>query len=235
MQKGMSSCHMRRYLILLVLTLILLCKNVEDPINNQTSKKKYFTCFPMPSFSFTDSPCHKIQQAYLTPSSYPQDLGFLLMLQQYAMTSQKQTSTHSMTSHRRFERHSLSSTSSSLSSPTSSPTCLPTSTPKFFHDLLLNDKLQTIQAARSALTPPEWSKRQQGHRQGVQRQRYPADKTDKLVKRYQESRYVTRDEMDQLADETGLTRQQVKVWFQNCRLKERKRTSKLTKMIPSHN
>ena len=184
----------------------------------------------MSSFSFTDSPCHKIQEAYLTPTttSYSQDLGFLLMLQQYAMTSQ-----HSMTS--RFERHSLSSTSSSLSSPTSSPTCLPTSTPKFFHDLLLNDKLQTIKAARSALTPPEWSKRQQGHRQGVQRQRYPADKTDKLVKRYQESRYVTRDEMDQLADETGLTRQQVKVWFQNCRLKERKRTSKLTKMIPSHN
>ena len=37
--KGMSSCHMRRCLILLVLTLILLCKNVEDPINNQTLKR----------------------------------------------------------------------------------------------------------------------------------------------------------------------------------------------------
>ena len=92
----------------------------------------------------------------------------------------------------------------------------------------VNDKLQTIQAARSALTPPEWSKRQQGHRQGVQRQRYPADKTAQLLKRYRESRYVTREEMDQLAEETGLTRQQVKVWFQNCRLKERKQTLKIT-------
>jgi hypothetical protein len=132
------------------------------------------------------------------------DLNFLLFLhhQRDVLTSQQRHSDN-------LRRHSV--TSSPSMSPINSPSFLPSTTPRFFNDIILNDKLQTIQAARSALTPPEWSKRQQGHRQGVQRQRYPADKTAQLLKRYRESRYVTREEMDQLAEETGLTRQQVKL------------------------
>ena len=96
------------------------------------------------------------------------------------------------------------------SSPSTSPSALSTSpTPKFFSDLFLNEKLVQIQVARTALTPPDWSKRQQGHRAGVQRQRYSADKTGKLMQRYNESKYVTREEMEALADETGLSKQQV--------------------------
>jgi hypothetical protein len=70
-------------------------------------------------------------------------------------------------------------------------------------------QLEQIRAAKSALTPPEWSKRQQGHRAGVPRPRYPKEKTAILMQRYQVSKYISRKEIVTLADETGLTAQQV--------------------------
>ncbi len=162
------------------------------------------------TFSLSDSVVNVIKDERpphcdVFPSQNASDLNFLLFLHQ---NYQRDVLASQQRHNDNLRRHSV--TSSPSMSPISSPSFLPSTTPRFFNDLILNDKLQTIQAARSALTPPEWSKRQQGHRQGVQRQRYPADKTAQLVKRYRESRYVTREEMDQLAEETGLTRQQVK-------------------------
>lgn len=50
-----------------------------------------------------------------------------------------------------------------------------------FQDLVQTNELAKIHKARSALEPPEWSKRQQGHRRGMARTMYSKEKKALLV------------------------------------------------------
>ena len=93
-------------------------------------------------------------------------------------------------------------------------------------------QLRDIEAERELLRPPAWSQRQHPHLQQQQqhhvlhpvlRRRYTKHQTDVLAEKYRVSRYVSREEMCELATDTGLTMLQVKIWFQNKRLKERKK------------
>ena len=88
--------------------------------------------------------------------------------------------------------------------------------------------LHQIQLARLQLLPPAWSQRQQKCKQTAdvnKSRKYEKIQTDFLLQKYQEKPYVTREEMIQLSNRTGLTSQQVKIWFQNRRLKDRKMLS----------
>ncbi|QQP50851.1 Uncharacterized protein FKW44_011992 [Caligus rogercresseyi] len=80
--------------------------------------------------------------------------------------------------------------------------------------------------------PPHWSQKQQGHEAGVLRRRYTPEQTRILMDKYKESRYVPRPEMAVLAEATGLTMLQVKIWFQNRRLKDRKKLQKTSRQRP---
>ncbi len=92
-----------------------------------------------------------------------------------------------------------------------------------------------LEAERARLQPPSWTQRQQPQQQQFpscligtispqgRRRRYTEAQTCALQRTYAECKYVTREEMLRLAGKIGLTALQVKIWFQNKRLKDRKR------------
>lgn len=80
---------------------------------------------------------------------------------------------------------------------------------------------QQLQLAKIQLLPPTWSQKQQNSTK--KSRKYSVDQTDILVQRYQKSPYINRQEMSDLAECTGLSMLQVKIWFQNRRLKDRKK------------
>lgn len=89
------------------------------------------------------------------------------------------------------------------------------------------------QQERARLQPPSWTQRQQVSCGGIgggisellsaERKRYSEEQTRLLWTTYRVSKYVSREDMVTLAEESGLTSMQVKIWFQNRRLKDRKR------------
>nr|XP_040567966.1 homeobox protein ceh-28-like [Lepeophtheirus salmonis] len=88
------------------------------------------------------------------------------------------------------------------------------------------------QPQQPVIMPPHWSQKQQGHETGVLRRRYTTEQTNVLMEKYKKSRYVPRQEMAVLASATGLTMLQVKIWFQNRRLKDRKKMQKSRSQSP---
>ena len=100
-------------------------------------------------------------------------------------------------------------------------------------------ELQRIYYARNQLKPPAWSQRQHrktGYEAGINLEfpddnfsrknpkRYSTRQTEVLLAEYQQNQYVSREKMEALANKTNLSMLQVKIWFQNRRLKERKRS-----------
>ena len=91
--------------------------------------------------------------------------------------------------------------------------------------------LHQIQIARMQLLPPAWSQKQQNRigngysneESSKKNRKYSKDQTQILHAKYLQKPYVNREEMHQLSIETGLSMLQVKIWFQNRRLKDRKR------------
>ena len=79
---------------------------------------------------------------------------------------------------------------------------------------------QQLQLAKIQLMPPSWSQKQQ--MSSKKSRKYSAVQTEILVRRYEKSPYINRQEMSELAATTDLTMLQVKIWFQNRRLKARK-------------
>ncbi len=61
------------------------------------------------------------------------------------------------------------------------------------------------------------------------RSRYSPRQVLLLRARYESSRHLNRQQMSELATDTGLTTQQVKVWFQNRRLADKKRKKPVDK------
>ncbi len=82
--------------------------------------------------------------------------------------------------------------------------------------------LHQIHVAKLQLSPPAWSQRQQTKKVCNGTRKYSQDQTEVLTLKYSEKRYVNREEMQELSFKTGLSMLQVKIWFQNRRLKERK-------------
>ena len=94
--------------------------------------------------------------------------------------------------------------------------------------------LQQIQLARLQLLPPAWSQRQQSNasaslekNSSSSKRKYDKGQTEILLRKYKARPYVTREEMSELSNQTCLSMHQVKIWFQNRRLKDRKRFQKL--------
>ena len=79
---------------------------------------------------------------------------------------------------------------------------------------------QQLQLAKIQLMPPSWSQKQQ--KQASKSRKYSTAQTEILTKRYEKSPYINRQEMSELAAKTDLSMLQVKIWFQNRRLKARK-------------
>ena len=87
--------------------------------------------------------------------------------------------------------------------------------------------LHQIKLAQLQLRPPAWSQKQQfrnSNSNSVEKKsrKYTEDQIAILVTRYQASKYVPREDMAKLSAQTGLSMLQVKIWFQNRRLKDRK-------------
>ena len=82
--------------------------------------------------------------------------------------------------------------------------------------------LQQIHMARLQLLPPAWSQKQQFKDGAKKSKKYSKTQTQILHSYYQQKPYVNRDEMALLSEETGLSMLQVKIWYQNRRLKDRK-------------
>lgn len=79
---------------------------------------------------------------------------------------------------------------------------------------------QQLQLAKIQLMPPSWSQKQQ--KQASKSRKYSSEQTEILTRRYEKSPYINRQEMSELAAKTDLSMLQVKIWFQNRRLKARK-------------
>lgn len=89
--------------------------------------------------------------------------------------------------------------------------------------------LHQIQMAKMQLSPPAWAQRQQTrsfNSSEIKSRKYTKSQTAILLAKYSQRTYVSREEMHDLSLQTGLTMLQVKIWFQNRRLKDRKSTSK---------
>ena len=82
--------------------------------------------------------------------------------------------------------------------------------------------LQQIHMARLQLLPPAWSQKQQFKDGNQKTRKYTKQQTSLLHSYYKQKPYVNREEMAILSKETGLTMLQVKIWYQNRRLKDRK-------------
>ena len=82
--------------------------------------------------------------------------------------------------------------------------------------------LQQIQMARLQLLPPAWSQKQQFKEGSKKPKKYSKEQTQILHFHYKLKPYVNREEMALLSEETGLSMLQVKIWYQNRRLKDRK-------------
>ena len=61
---------------------------------------------------------------------------------------------------------------------------------------------------------------------GILKRRYTKRQIEILDEKYRVCAYLNREEMSGLAAKTGLTMIQVKIWFQNRRLKDRKKINK---------
>lgn len=130
----------------------------------------------------------------------------------------------------RPEQKTCGSISPSRNSITSSPRSSTSSSEDEFEPnpleiYLKSIALQQIQIAKLHLLPPKWSQRQQNSTSAKPR-KYTKDQTVILIQKYLEKTYVNREEMQELADKTGLSMLQVKIWFQNRRLKDRKMTKR---------
>lgn len=85
--------------------------------------------------------------------------------------------------------------------------------------------LHQIQMAKMQLSPPAWAQRQQTRHfntSEIKSRKYSQSQTSILLAKYNQRTYVSREEMHDLSLQTGLTMLQVKIWFQNRRLKDRK-------------
>lgn len=86
--------------------------------------------------------------------------------------------------------------------------------------------LSHIKLAQMQLKPPSWSQRQQLNPSSASEKsrpkKYSKSQTEILTNRYEKSKYISREEMAILAEKTDLSMLQVKIWFQNRRLKDRK-------------
>ena len=82
--------------------------------------------------------------------------------------------------------------------------------------------LLQIHKARLELLPPAWSQKQQLKDGTNKTRKYSKDQTQLLHSYYKQKPYVNREEMALLAKKTGLSMLQVKIWYQNRRLKDRK-------------
>ena len=82
--------------------------------------------------------------------------------------------------------------------------------------------LLQIHKARLQLLPPTWSQKQQLKDGTNKTRKYSKDQTQLLHSYYKQKPYVNREEMALLAKKTGLSMLQVKIWYQNRRLKDRK-------------
>lgn len=84
--------------------------------------------------------------------------------------------------------------------------------------------LHHIKLAQMQLRPPSWSQRQQTNPSSSsgKPKKYSKNQIEILTRRYEKSKYISREEMASLAEKTDLSMLQVKIWFQNRRLKERK-------------
>ena len=71
--------------------------------------------------------------------------------------------------------------------------------------------------------------------QSILRRRYSKAQTDALVRKYNENKYLSRTDMALLSSETGLSMVQVKIWFQNRRLKDRKRERDIVASVDNNN
>ncbi len=86
-----------------------------------------------------------------------------------------------------------------------------------------------VNAADLKMPPPDWVFRQHHAVKSVGHRRYTREQTQALQQMLNQSLYVTQEQMETLAETTGLSRQQVKIWFQNQRLKLRKAVAKSAK------
>ena len=82
--------------------------------------------------------------------------------------------------------------------------------------------LLQIHKARLELLPPAWSQKQQCKEGTNKTRKYSKVQTQVLHSYYKQKPYVNREEMALLAQKTGLSMLQVKIWYQNRRLKDRK-------------
>ena len=79
-----------------------------------------------------------------------------------------------------------------------------------------------MQLEMSRLSPPEWTRRQR-HNNMMQSGRYDTKQTQGLNRFFDSNRFPTSSEHLEIGRKLGLSRFQVKKWFQNRRAKERRK------------
>ena len=79
-----------------------------------------------------------------------------------------------------------------------------------------------MQLEMSRLSPPEWTRRQR-HNNMMQSGRYDTKQTQGLNRFFDSNRFPTSSEHLEIGKKLGLSRFQVKKWFQNRRAKERRK------------